>query len=99
MGSFSEDRNIHSQYVPNINKTSSLGFLHHSGLIYLNGVYAKGHPTYEIANRKRSIIDVGLTNHILSVRNFEVLPDVLGVNPHTCHKILKLTLIFSQSEI
>ena len=99
LGSFSQDKSIHGQYVSNINKTSFLGFLDYSGLVYLNGIYARGHPTYEIANRKRSIIDVGLTNHILSVRNFEVLPHILGVNPQTCHKILKLTLNFTQDSL
>ena len=96
LGSFSQDKNIHGQYVSNINKANFLGFLDYSGLIYLNAIYARGLPTYEIANRKRSIIDVGLTNHISSVCNFEVLPQILGVNPQTCHKVLKLTLKFSQ---
>ena len=32
------------------------------------------------------------------VRNFEVLPQILGVNPQICHKILELTLNFSQKE-
>ena len=27
-------------------------------------------------------------------QNFEVLPNILGVNPQTCHKVLKLTLDF-----
>ena len=76
LGSYSQDKSIHGQYVSNINKTNFLGFLDYSGLVYLNGIYARGHPTYEIANQKRSIIDVGLTNHISSVRNFKVLPRV-----------------------
>ena len=44
------------------------------------------------------IIDVALTNHLSSVHSFEVLPHILGVNPQTCHKVLKLTLNFSQLE-
>ena len=99
LGSYSQDKNVHGQYVSNINKSNFLGFLEYSGLVYLNGIYARGQPTYEIANRKKSIIDVGLTNHLLSVRNFEVLPHILGVNPQTCHKILKLTLTFSQDSL
>ena len=33
LGSYSEDKNIHGQYVSNINKTCFLGFLEYSGLI------------------------------------------------------------------
>lgn len=41
----------------------------------------EGKPTYEIKGRKRSIIDVGLTNHPQLVQYFEVLPNIIGVNP------------------
>ena len=68
-------------------------------MTYLNTIYANGKPTYEIIDRKRSIIDVGLTNHILSVHTFEVLPNVLGVNPQTCHKVLKLTVDFEHENL
>ena len=36
-----------------------------------------------------------MANNLLSVSNFEVLPNILGVNPQTCHKVLKLTLEFA----
>ena len=55
LGSYSQDKNIHGDYVSNIDKTNFLGFLEYTGLIYLNGIYAQGQTTYEIPNRKRSI--------------------------------------------
>ena len=64
LGSFSQDKSIKGQYVSNNNKANFLGFLDYTGLIYLNAIYAKGQPTYEIINRKKSIIDVALTNNI-----------------------------------
>ena len=64
LGSFSQDKNINGQYVSNNNKANFLGFLEYTGLIYLNAIFAKGQPTYEIINRKKSIIDVALTNNI-----------------------------------
>ena len=94
LGFYSQDKGINGQYVSNNNKSLFLGFLDYTGLMYLNGIYAMGQPTYEIMDRKRSIIDVGLTNHFPSVHNFKVLPNILGVNPQTCHKVLKLDLIF-----
>ena len=58
----------------------------------LNRIFARGQPTYEILGKKRSIIDVCLANNIRSVKEFRVLPQILGVNAQTCHKILKLTI-------
>ena len=75
-----------------------LGFLEYTGLVYLNGIYAKGQPTYEIINRKKSIIDVGLTNHLSSIHHFIVFPNILGVKPQTCHKVLKLTLSYCNDQ-
>ena len=95
LGYYSQDKGISGQYISNNNKSLFLGFLDYTGLIYLNKIYAKEKPTYEIMNRKRSIIDVGLTNDILSVCNLEILPNILGVNPQTCHKVLKLSLDFA----
>ena len=63
-------------------------------MIYLNAIYAKGQPTYEIINRKKAIIDVALTNNIAFVQNFKILPNNLGVNPQTCHRVLQLTVHF-----
>ena len=60
--------------------------------MYLNRIYAEGKPAYEIVRKKMSIIYVGLTNQISMVKNFEVLPNCLGVNPQTCNKIIKLTI-------
>ena len=97
LGTYSQDKGINGKYISNNNKSLFLGFLEYTGLIYLNTIYAKGKPTYEISNRKRSIIDVGLTNHILSVKEFDVLPNILGVNPQTCHKVLKLTVDFEHT--
>ena len=42
--------------------------------------------------KKKSIIDVCLTSHISSVKSFNVLPLILGVNPQTCHKIIKVVI-------
>ena len=35
---------------------------------------------------------MALTNSISKVQNFEVKPEILGVNAQTCHKIIQLTL-------
>ena len=69
-----------------------MGFHEYTGLMYLNRIYAEGKPAYEIVRKKMSIIYVGLTNQISMVKNFEVLPNCLGVNPQTCNKIIKLTI-------
>ena len=69
-----------------------IGFTQYSGLKYLNRIYEWGKPTYEILGRKRSIIDVGLTNNIRQVKKIEVLPQILGANAQTAHKIIKLTI-------
>ena len=99
LGFYSQDKCINGRFVSNNNKPMFLGFLEYTDLYYLNGIYAKGQPTYEIINRKKSIIDVGLTNHLPSVHNFQVLPNILGVNPQTCDKVLKLTVNFSDNVI
>ena len=66
--------------------------IQYTGLEYLNRIYEKGTPTYEIWGRKRSIIDVAMTNNLSQVKNFNVCPQILGTNAHTCHKIIELTL-------
>ena len=61
LGSLLNDRNLHGHLVSNPNKPLFLEFLEYSGLTILNSVYSTGVPTYEIANQKRSIIDLCLT--------------------------------------
>ena len=61
-------------------------------MIYVNGIFAKGIPTYKIAGKRQSIIDVCLASKISSVKSFSVLPYILGVNPQTSHKIIQLTI-------
>ena len=66
-------------------------------MLILNKRYAKGVPTYEIVNRKRSIIDLCLTNAPESVINFEVEPNCFGVNSQTCHKALTTIISIGSS--
>ena len=47
---------------------------------------------YEIPNKKISIIDIGLTNSMSSVLNFDVLKSTFGTSCQTCHKLVRLTL-------
>ena len=54
--------------------------------------FCSGVPTYEIVNKKRSIIDLGLTNSIDTVHNFEVESKPFGVNSQTCHRAITTTL-------
>ena len=54
----------------------------------MNCIYCKGVPTYEIANKKRSIIDMCFTNAPQSICSFSVDPKPLGVNSQTCHKLI-----------
>ena len=95
LGSFSFDTDIHGRFISNDNKSLFLGFLKYSGAKYVNGHFARGVPTYEIPGKKKSIIDVCLTNVIHLIRSFSVLPNILGVSPQTCHKVLKT--VISQS--
>ena len=86
------DRNIHGEIKTNRNKSQLMGFLRYTGMICLNRIFARGQPTYEIVGKKRSIIDFGITNNISRVKSFRVMPQILGCNAHTSHKILKLTI-------
>ena len=61
-------------------------------LKYLNRIYELGKPTYEIMGKKRSIIDVALTNNIRQDVNFEVIPKMLGENSQPCHKLIRLAI-------
>ena len=49
-------------------------------------------PTYEIHGRRKSIIDVCLTNDVSLIHKFTILPNILGVNPQTSHRVLKLVI-------
>ena len=62
LGKLLEDKNLHGSPTSNRNKALFLQFLKYSGLVILNSIYCKGVPTYEIVNKKRSIIDLSLTN-------------------------------------
>ena len=92
LGEYSQDLNVHGEHTSNKNKTLFLGLLDYTGLTLLNKIYALGTPTYETPGKKKSKIDVALTNKVTTVQNFEILPQILGANAQTCHKIIKLTL-------
>ena len=92
LGACMNDRNIHGDIKTNRNKSLLMGFLRYTGMICLNRIFARGQPTYEIVGKKRSIIDFGITNNISRVKSFRVMPQILGCNAQTCHKILKLTI-------
>ena len=92
LGHLLGDKNVHGEFITNSNQPLFLNFLQYSGLAILNSVFCKGVPTYEIVNKKRSIIDLGLTNSIASVLNFQVEPTPFGVNSQTCHRALTITI-------
>ena len=92
LGEFSGDKDIHGEPRTNNNKALFMGLIQYKGLEYLNRIYEKGTPTYEIWGQKSSIIDVAMTNNLRKVRNFKVYPQILGTNAQTCHKIIELTL-------
>ena len=98
LGSVLGDKNIKGVPVSNKNKPLLLGFLDYSGLQVLNLLFAKGIATYEIINRKKSIIDLCLTDSISAVKNFQVVPYTLGFNAQTCHKIIRLELLMSSKQ-
>ena len=92
LGSLLDDRNFRGQLTSNANKPLFLEFLEYTGSVILNSKYLRGVPTYEIFNKKRSIIDLCLTNSPDSVFNFEIASTPFGVNSQTCHKALTLTI-------
>ena len=100
LGSFSLDRDIHDNYISNKNKPLFMGFLQYCGMHLLNKIYAPGKPTYEILQRKKSIIDLALASSLRLVSDFEILPDILGTSIQKCHKIILLSLkLFSGKDI
>ena len=98
LGHMLDDRNLHGDFITNSNQPLLLEFLQYSGLIILNSKFCKGTPTYEIVNKKRSIIDLGLTNSIESVHNFEIERTPFGVNSQTCHRALTMTISIAPSQ-
>ena len=89
LGVFTNDLNIHGTPVTNKNKSLFMGFTDYCGLTLLNNIFAKGVPTYEIPNLKRSIIDMGMTNSLKTVSEFKVL--LLN----SCHKVLEVSINLS----
>ena len=92
LGDYSGDKDINGHTKTNNNKALLLGMVEYTGMEYLNRIYARGEPTYEILGKKKSIIDVALANSLNQVKNFKVRPQILGANAQTCHKIITLTL-------
>ena len=92
MGRLLNDKNVNGEFITNSNQTLLLDFLKYSGLVILNSKFCKGTPTYEIVNKKRSIIDLGLTNSVESVQNFKIESTPFGVNSQTCHRALTITI-------
>ena len=83
---------MHGELVTNSNQPLFLEFVQYSGLVILNSKFCKGVPTYEIVNKKRSIIDLGLTNSPETVLDFVIEPKPFGVNSQTCHRALTITI-------
>ena len=92
LGEYSGDKDIHGNIKTNKNKALLMGLIHYTGMEYLNKIYAKGTPTFEIWGQKRSIIDVAIANNLSEVKNFEVISRIMGTNAQTGHKIIELTL-------
>ena len=78
LGKFSLDKDVNGKFKCNKNKPHFLGFLSFTAMSYVNGTYCRGIPTYEILGKKKSVIDVCLTNDMNLVHNFEVLSNILG---------------------
>ena len=98
LGSLLDDKNLRGQITTNPNKELFIEFLQYSGLIILNSIYCKGVPTYEIAGKKRSIIDLCLTNSPEIIHDFKVETTPFGVNSQTCHRALVTTIIINRAE-
>ena len=92
LGKLLEDKNLHGLLKTNQNKELFLQFLQYSGLVILNSIYCMGVPTYDIVNKKRSIIDLSLTNCPETVFNFEISPKPFGVSSQSCHRAITTTI-------
>ena len=76
LGAYFRDVAINGKYISNKNRSLILGFLDYTGMCYINNIFEPGVPTYEIAGKKRSFIDVCLSNDISTIRSFKILPNV-----------------------
>ena len=92
LGTFSGDRSIHGAFISNNNKDIFLGFLQYTGMVYLNNTFQKGKPTFETHGVRQSIIDVALTNCHHLVKDFRILPHIVGTSLQTSHRVLQLTI-------
>ena len=92
LGPLLDDRSIHGRHTTNSNCPLFRDFLDFTGLTILNRIFCSGVPTYEIVNRKRSIIDLCLTNFPQTVANLVIERTTLGANCLTCHKPLTLSI-------
>ena len=92
LGDYSGDKDINGHTMRNNNQALLLGMVEYTGMAYLNRIYARGEPTYEILGKKKSIIDVALANSLNQVKNFKIKPQILAANAQTYHKIITLTL-------
>ena len=95
LGSYLNYRNIHGKHITNSNMPLLREFIEYTGVTILNKEFCPGTPTYEIVNRKRSVIDLCFTNSLKSVLLFEVEQTPLGVNSQTCHKPLILHILLN----
>ena len=93
LGSVLGDKNINGKFVTNPYTPLFMEFLEFSGATILNKIFCPGLPTYEFVNKKRSIIDMYLTNSLKSAVNFGIEPTPLGMNSQTCHKPLNTYFI------
>ena len=92
LSSVLNDTNLKGKFISNANLPLFLELLEYSGLVILNSKYCFGIPTNEIITRKRSIIDLCLTNSLQSVIYLRVEPKPLGVSFQTCHKVLTVKI-------
>ena len=98
LGSILSDMDINGTPISNRNTPLLLEFLDYTGLKIVNKSFALGVPAYEILQRKRSIIDMCLTNDMMNVRKFKVLPTVFGVSAQTFHKLIELNLSINSKQ-
>ena len=82
LGRYSLDRDIHGKFKTNKNKSLFLGFLSYSQMTYINGLFTRGIPTYEIFGKRKSIIDVCLTNLVLSAKFCSFTKRIRGQSPN-----------------
>ena len=89
LGSFVGD------HTTNSGAGNFLSFLEFHGLSLLNKKYQFGIPTYvkpEANSNSTSVIDFGVTDSPAFVKDFQVLPTVLGTTAHSSHRIIQCLL-------